>query len=381
MREGQRGVTLVELMITMVIALLMMGLVFTLYVRMSTAYRAEVVKTELQQVARSCPGRMANDVRLAGYTLSRFRIATGAFGAAVTDDLPPVMIENDADGWGPDLVRVYYADPTAQANVTDMAPDRASVTVDDNGQFEVGDLVALVAPNLVVPGDGAASFMDFQACVVRLTDAPDDTLEFIADAAGLPYNNAGNTHCGAIAEAVGASRPVQALLFHGRAYRIDPDPGRRALGVYQMSPSGELEADDWVDMGLGFTDLQVASRYFEASDGVDVDEDGDPEHDWYSAGAQEDVAPATERPDGSILTQVSLSVAVRTHADVTGVASTNTPSFIDEAPGLVAYNPFGDSPSVDLTAAQADLPEQHRGSRIYRSSTVVIDVRNLGIGR
>ena len=78
------------------------------------------------------------------------------------DDLPPVMIENDADGWGPDLVRVYYADPLAQANVTTMAIDRSSVTVDTNSEFptiadspfEVGDLVALIAPDRQVPNGG-----------------------------------------------------------------------------------------------------------------------------------------------------------------------------------------------------------------------------------
>jgi hypothetical protein len=255
--------------------------------------------------------------------------------------------------------------------------------VDDNSQFLVGDRVALATPQAIDPGDGAPRFVEFRACVLQVTGLVGaQTVHFAGDAAGIPYNNAGNTHCQEVAAAIDGGNEARLLLFRARAYRIDPDPDRRTLGVFQMSPSGELEAGDWIDMGIGFTDLQVASRYLERGDLDDLDDDGDPERDWYSADAQDAPAPASERPGNSVLTQLSVSVAVRTHTEIPGVGSSSTPAFIDDTSSLTTlYNDLGDSPALDLTLARASLPEQHRGRHVYRSSTQIIDVRNMGMGR
>lgn len=376
----ERGVTLIELMIALVVASLLVGMIFSIYVRMAAAYRAETIKAELQQTVQSCPATIADEVRVAGFQITRFRIASGSFGSTETTDLPPVMVDNDADGWGPDLLRVFYADPTAITAVTGITSDRQAITVEDNSAFIVSDIVALIAPTLVDPGDGSPPRAEYDACVLAVTGKPDATTVEVSGTTGAPWNTSTNSHCDVPVAAIGTGQ-VQLALFHARAYRIDPEPSRRAIGVFQMSPTAGIEAGDWVDLGIGFTDLQVATRYAEPGDTADVDQDGDPEHDWYSGDDQEGVAPATARPANSQLVQVSVGVAVRTHTEIQGVGSSATPAFIDDSdPSLIPFNPFGDSPSIDLTQDPSALPVQHRGRHIYRSTQMVIDVRNMGVG-
>jgi prepilin-type N-terminal cleavage/methylation domain-containing protein len=388
-QRRQRGLTLIELMIAVVVSTLMIGLVFAIYVRISVAYRSQAIITELQQTVRAGRELLTVDVRQAGFGMATFRTATGAFGSTPISELTPLVIVNNNDGSGPDLVRAYYANARRQTRVIAVVDANADVQTADPSKFAVGDVVAIVAQSTPIPTEGA-EIVVYRACVLRITGIAGTSVAFADDVAGAPYNNTGNTHCRdnpappPVAEGpldrVGGTNEVLMMCFVARAYRVDP--ARKDVSVLQVSASGELEAGDWSDLGVGFTDLQLAARYSEPGDLVDLDLDGDPTRDWYSSENQETPDPTAERAASAVLTQVGIGLAVRTNREVSGVTSSRTPAFIDDTNAqTVAHNRFGDSPSIDLSVAPALLPIEHRGDYLYRWTQTVIDVRNLGVGR
>jgi len=367
-------------MVTLVVQAIFILFVLGLYSRMSTAYRAQGEVSEVQQTLQAARDTILPQLGQAGFGLpDGFK----ALGDPVTV-IPALSVVNDADGTGPDLLRFYYADPTAQARVTSFADlNRQEAVVDFTGGFRIGDVVVLVNPRMN-PVTGAADIAQYDACVVRVTaiDAGTNTIRF--DSSSPDYNTGANEQCSDVQDATqteGAASETMIYLFVGRSYRIDP--ARKELGVLQMSPSGELQPNDWVDMGIGFTDLQLATRYFEDGDAADLDGDGDPQRDWYSSEGQETPDPTGSRPANAVLTQVSVSFAVRTTVELDVVASGATPGFVvGTDPQTIAHNRVGDHPSLALAGVpDASRPPEHRGDHIYRFSTSTVDVRNMGVGR
>jgi hypothetical protein len=223
------------------------------------------------------------------------------------------------------------------------------------------------------------------ACVVRITgiDNGTQTISF-SGAGGAPYNAVGNPQCTEV-ETLTPDGQTMMYRFIGRSFRIDP--ARKDLSVFQTSPSGELQGNDWIDLGIGFTDFQIASHYFEDGDLVDTaDADAplnSPERDWYSGEAQENPDPTAVRPANSVLTQLTFSFAIRTHMEVSGIFSSATPAFIDESnmPDSAKHNAFGDRPAIQLAGvADAARPLEHRGDHLYRWVSMTIDTRNIGVG-
>lgn len=369
--RGQRGLTLIELMIAMLISSLLIGMVFSIYTRMSVAYRQQSLVTELQQTLRAAQTVMLRDLRQAGYMIPDGFRTEGAI-----EDIPPLSIINNADGTGPDSIRMYYADGSRQARVLTLAPIAAFVnaSVDDSTPFEGVTRAVMVNPTVPLDPsntDGIAPIATFIACVVTVTGVDPGLLTFDP-----------NPECAALKAAHdddGATPQTMVYPFVGRSYRIDPD--RKAFSVLQQSPSGELTANDWTDLGIGFTDLQFASRFTLAAAGIDEDGDGDPLRDWFSSENQE--IGVVGYPIGARLTHLGVSFAVRTYENVNLVTSAQTPAFIDDSSSTATeHNRRGDAPSVLLEGVpDAARPEEHRGARIYRWSSNVVDLRNLGVGQ
>jgi prepilin-type N-terminal cleavage/methylation domain-containing protein len=387
--QGQRGLTLVELMIAMLISSLLIGMVFSIYTRMSVAYRQQTLVSELQQTLRAAQSVVLRDLRQAGYLIpdgvhvGDVDPLTAAYVAR-----PALSVDNNADGTGPDSITMYYADGNAaQARVLTLAPIAAfvSATVDDSTGFDTVTRAVLV--NMRVPTDttldGVAPFITTEACAVNVTDATAGTITF--DAA--PY-------CATLAAAHNAAGGALRTMIYplvGRSYRIDP--ARKELSVFQQSPSGGLTPNDWSDLGIGFTDFQIASRFSvelvtgsTAPPPVDEDGDGDAEHDWYSAANQELANLDVQYPDDDYvkhLTQLGVSFAVRTYENVNLVPTKVTPAFIDDSSAAATeHNRRGDAPGVQLEGEpDATRPVEHRGNRVYRWSSNVVDLRNIGVGR
>jgi len=374
----QRGFTLVEVMISLVISSLLIGMILSLFVRMSTAYRGQQGVAELQQILSAAHGLMETDLRQAG-----FQMPDGFWVASDQDLHQAVEIRNDADGFGPDAFRVYYADTSAQARVVDFNGTADSstaafttLTVDDNGDFVAGDLAVIVKSTSGAPAD-----VRFYTCVVQIATLGGSTQINLSAAA--PFGSSTNDQCDQVrtGDDGAPSGDDRAMVYRFRARGYRNDPNRRDLAVLQVSPTAGL-VNDWQDPPVGLTDLQVASRWDDTKDPVEVsldtvDADNDATREWYSDVTQETKSqPVVATIIGhdpyrrgayndarSRLIAMRVSLVVRTHAKIASTPTARTPAFIDAArPG---NNDLGDRDAIQLEGLpDASKPPERGGWNI-----------------
>jgi len=386
-RRRQRGFTLIELMVALVVSTLLIGLILSIFARMSLAYRSQQNVAELQQILAAAHAQIGRDLRQAG-----FGMADGFFIAADQTLHQPVEVINNADGFGPDEIRVFTADASAEARVlsfnSDVVTDAfTSLVVDEVDDFVDGDVAVIVKSE----GRDDQATLRYHACVVQIETIAGTT--FNIDGAGS-WGSADNDQCDELRDAT-VSGSTMIYRFKARAYRIDPT--RLDLAVLQVSTSGDLLANDWQDLGIGFTDLQVATRWYEGDDdsglaAVDTaDLDADPLREWYSGDNQATLsAPLVTGGSPYLLndydqarprmTAVRVSLAVRTHTRIDSVPTSATPKFQDDA--RVDNNELGDRDAFDLDGTpDASRPTELKGDNIYRYATVGSDLRNLAVGK
>ena len=363
---AQRGFTLIELMVALVVSSLLVGMILAIFMRMSTAYRGQQQIAEVQSKLAAARAKIEFDAKHAGLAISPgFTIMSTPAG----ESLSPLQISNSSSA--PDQLRFYYADTSVRAAVLASTCTRLQCdALDTTDGFAAGDLVVLAAEG--VPLDGPAPATDakiatFKSCVLQVASKGPTQLVFTTS--GL-WGDADNDHCPA---------PVTGTMFYkfvAHAWRIDPT--RPELGVLQLSPTGDLVGgNDWQDQAYGFTDLQVATRFYEGGDAsaaIDTaDPDTDPERDWYSDATQE---TRTARQGAFIPPiQVSISLVARTERDVEGIASASTPNLMVD--GNQSSNTIGDRAAIPLPSVAPELS----GNRVFRYTTFQVDLRNLGVGR
>lgn len=389
-RRAQRGFTLIELMVALAISSIMVLMVLAMFARITTAYRSQQQLTQLQVSLSAAQNLIEQEVKRAGFQLADgFHVA--GFGNTFR---APIQITNSATG--PDELRLYSADGARAARVLDVSSDDR-IDVDDTAAFFAGDLAVMVnvgttrITNLVQLSGGAAAdtiVPTFEACLVRIERVDAGTPGTLRFDTTSPWGDADinkTGHCRFVTTQHAAETAPDTMIYglHARAYRIDPTAARAALGVLQVSLSGGLIDNDWQDLGLGFTDLQLALRVFEenttagepgATDTDDLDDLA--RYDWYSGEDMENVTGALFfRNNHPRITQVSVSLAARTDSDVDDVYTRRTPAFTD--PARPYNNELGDRDSVDLTSSP---PAALAGQRIYRYSINRIDARNTGSG-
>jgi prepilin-type N-terminal cleavage/methylation domain-containing protein len=66
---GRRGFTLIELMIALTISALLVGMILSIFTRMSTAYRTQQYVADLQRTLTAAHDVVQHDVRQAGFGL------------------------------------------------------------------------------------------------------------------------------------------------------------------------------------------------------------------------------------------------------------------------------------------------------------------------
>jgi len=387
-RRPERGFTLIELMVALVVSALLVGMILAIFSRMSLAYRGQQQIAGVQQVLAAARATIELDARQAGFAMPQ-----GFRYAGDPNMQSPVQITNS--NTGPDRVAFFYADASVQAVVTAVvgswaATPTPTVTVDDTAGFAPGDLVVLSTadPKLPNPIDPAndAMLVSYDACILRIapggvvgTKAGNITFETVS-----PWGQTGSIHCTPpLAPPPSPPSPtIQAPMlykFVAHAYRIDPDPARAAIGALQGSlVSGGLlhsAEDNWTDLAYGFTDIQTALRAYNEKSLVDADRDLDVTRNWISGGSP-DLGTNTIPPFPDTLLQISISLVARTDRDVEGIATAATPQLID--PEIPDNNSFGDHPSVPLPSPTDPALQ---GSRVYRYTTFLVDLRNLGVGR
>jgi prepilin-type N-terminal cleavage/methylation domain-containing protein len=384
MTRRQRGFTLIELMVALLVSSLLVGMILAIFSRMSLAYRGQQQIAGVQQVLAAARAAIELDAKQAGLAMPQgfTSMPTGGAGTVMS----PVQVIDSATG--PDQIAFFYADPTTQAVVT-AASVWPSLSVDQVTGFAAGDLIVLstVDTTQTSPFAGEPNITKYTTCAMRL-----DPVNGVV--AGPPARlvietvapwgwNAGNGPC---AGAPAAGAMVYKLVAH--AYKIDvpaaPAPARSALGVLQLSYNGGLLGanDAWNELAYGFTDIQTAERVVlpppPAVAGTDPDADGDGYRDWYSGAAQNamNTVPPAAPLAAATLQQISISLVARTDRDIEGVATQTTP------PLIVAAKPdnnlLGNHAAVALPSA---TDPALGGSRIYRYVTFQVDFRNLGVGR
>jgi len=379
MKRDQRGFTLIELMVALVVSSLLVGMILAIFSRMSIAYRGQQQIAGVQQVLAAARATIEFDAKQAGFGLPQ--------GFVFAGDLklhPAVSITNSSTG--PDQIAFFYADSSAQALVTSTAWG-TTLNVDDASSFAIGDLVVVSTADLSLSGLGPndGNIAKYAACALKVANKTSTSLSFTTVP---PWGTPSESHCTALPNPSATSLVYK---FVARGYRIDTtSAAQAAIGPLQLSTNGGLlgAGDTWNPLAFGFTDIQTSLQIFHQfspapwpAPGDTPDPDTDAVRDWYSGALQDTltqpVLPAANTLDPKDgLLQISISLVARTDRDVEGIATSLTPQLID--PLAPANNLLGDHAQVTLPSATDPALQ---GSRIYRYTTFQVDFRNLGVGR
>jgi prepilin-type N-terminal cleavage/methylation domain-containing protein len=405
--RGQRGLTLIELMIAVLVASLLVGFVFEIQGRMSNAFRSQTNIGSLQQGVRAANELIARDARLAGFMMPNGARVSDAFtvglpgltpGLVQTHPsgigrlVPPLAVFDNpngmpADGMEPDGVHFFYADPNPVAQaVVQRILSPTDVVVGDVATFEIGDLVLFARRNPTpIPhplGEDFPMIVGYFACIAKLTNvdpfnAAGPVLSFAADA---PFNTPSNNHCfvgaGTDLPAITDTSTDKTQVFRliARAYRIDTT--RLQIAPLERSDTGGLR-DDWQEIGTGFVDLQISRRFLEmTADGVDADGDSNDRGDWYTI---DPPSPATR-----VLSQLGIGLVARPARGLEGVRAAVIPVLtgMNYPSGNPNNNPFGNArgPKNRFRPEYNPGADMVRGGDfVYRQSMSIVDIRNLGV--
>jgi prepilin-type N-terminal cleavage/methylation domain-containing protein len=405
-RRGQRGLTLVELMIAVLVASLLVGFVFEIQGRMSSAFRSQTNIGSLQQGVRAANELIARDARLAGFMMpdgvrvsSDFVVGLPGLTpgllrphpSGVGNIVPPLAVFDNPsgmppDGMEPDGVHFFYADPNPVAQaVVEGIINQTNVVVGDATNFQPGDLV-LFARRDPTPidhplGQDFPMIVRYFTCMVRLTnvDPFNQVLSFGPDS---PFNTPSNDHCfvpaGSDLPAIAANTADKTQVFRliARAYRIDTT--RLQIAPLERSDTGGLR-DDWQEIGTGFVDLQISRRFVEeAPDGTDSDGDANARMDWFA------IDPPNPPPNRH-LTQLGIGLVARPARGLEGVRAATIPvltcnNFV--SPCNANNNPFGNArgPKNRFRPEYNPGADMLRGGDfVYRQNMSIVDIRNLGV--
>jgi len=372
--RGQRGFTLIELMVALLVSSLLVGMILAIFSRMSLAYRSQQQIAGVQQILAAARAAIELDAKQAGLGMPQ-GFKTAITGAALQS---PVQVTNASNA--PDQLALFYADTSAQALLIQPTPVIFTnpVGFDDVSSFAANDLVVLTTASTAVhplstPAAPLPDIATYDACVLMIatvTSAPPQVTFNTAAPWGTTF-----THCTNIVQ-------FRTMMYHfvAHAYRINP------IGALQRGETGGLQSslpgnpEPWTTLAFGFSDLQTAVRIYDPNATVDLDTDTDVKRNWYSSAAQDAMTRGAVAPSGTALLGLSISLIAHTDRNVEGVATPATPDLIGPpAPAAVnaANNSIGDRPSTALPVpADPLLP----GQRIYRWTTFQVDFRNLGVG-
>jgi prepilin-type N-terminal cleavage/methylation domain-containing protein len=382
-RTRQRGFTLIELMVALLVSSLLVGMILAIFSRMSLAYRGQQQIAGVQQILAAARATIELDAQQAGLGMPQ-GFKTEIPGRPAVES--PVQVTNSSTA--PDQVAFFYADTSLQALVSaSTLSANATITVADPLVppplgFTLGMPVVLTTASTAVnPLAGInPDIATYDACVLRIASIDYASRQVTFDTVA-PWGSApGPIHCTNIT----ATRTMM-YRFVAHAYRIDPTPARLPLGALQQSVTGNLtNAEVWNDLAYGFSDIQTAVRVYEPA-GSDLDNDGDPVRNWYSSANQDNATTLgpTQSPVGAILLAMTISLVAHTDRNVEGIATLATPNLIGPpapAPPNVNNNAIGDRASTPLPVAPPWPDPLLPGQRIYRWTRFQIDFRNLGVG-
>lgn len=358
----ERGFTLIELMVAVALSGIVIGFVFQIHNQMVGALRGQANLSEVVETVTAAREMMARELRLAGMGFP----ATGVqFGADPALDVwRGVDGTNDADGLGADKVDQL----SIQRTDSDL---QDATTVDDSANN-----------NWVFPIAGADTIFNTTDPLMIATDTLDKGCAPVAiavDAAGVTVAKT-VSDLGGVCATVGLAggNKVKLATIRRIAYRLDPAVGRLEMGVLQRAINGGA----WEDIGIGFTNLQIAIRYYEPNDAVDdPDLDGDTKKDWYSS---DNMLVTSGRPTDGQPMEVTISIEGRNLRSLDSLSSSATPPYTADLANMTnnSIGDFGaacagcqyDPAGVDL--ATTVLPRYQFPNHVYRASTTTVWLRS-----
>ncbi len=358
--DRQSGITMVEIMVAVLLVSIAAAFTFGIQVRTSGAFRDQATVAELQQTLRAVSDMMVRDLRLTGYRALMLRTANGS----PTTDIYAVEVQNNAGGYGSDILRLQYGDDSKLAHV----PQNAAMTRD---QTEVDALGGFAQGDLAIASTRTVGAKQQHGCILLITGTnagPPATLGHAGTQ--TPWNANLNPQCDDIWPLWNDSYLTfsKAVL---RSYRIRPGDVR---GVLEMSPSGGAVANDWTPLAVGIVDMQVAIRVDQPGDATDEDGDGDPTKDWFSG---DNMNGARLLVANSNIIQVSVTFLAKSSKEVGGATLPRTPDLFDASKPLT-QNSVGDHAGTTLPVTDTTSP--YYGTFIYRTYTSTVDLRNVGVG-
>ena len=269
--RNQRGITLVEIMVALLLVSIAAAFTFGIQIRASGAFRDQATVAELQQTMRAVSDLLVKELRYAGYRALEVWTSGSPMPPVAGNGFYAIQVENGAGGYGSDVLRIQYGSEEKLARILPASGPYATAfaTVDTVGGFQPND-IAIASDRL------ATSPLTLnRGCVVQITGTVTGPPAVLQYAPVLPWNTVGNPQCALLNVDwnFGYVSFSRAML---RTYRVKPGDQR---GLLEMSPSATVVANDWIPLAVGIVDLQVAIRLFQPGDATDSDGDGDPLRD------------------------------------------------------------------------------------------------------
>ena len=357
-RLRQAGVTLVEIMISVVLVGVACALTLGIQVRMTAVLHDQTITGQTQQTLRVAADAVARDVQMAGY------LASSVWRAGQTTPIGALSVVNG--GAGPDQLTVLYADASTltvipqTGNDSDTYKTTTGTLVPSTAGFAANQV--LLATHIASNGPANAPSVLGIGCLLHTTSVTSSHI-VTAPSSTAPWSSSGNAQCDNLAGVWNDGYSAFARPIY-RSYRIKPDDPR---GILQMSPTGGVVADDWQDVALGIIDMQVALRIYLKGDTTDEDGDGLAEYDWFSSDNMNAV------PADGVITEVAITLLAKSTAKVSGAVLDRTPDLI-QAGHPEAYNNIGDVEGTALPVTSTASP--YYGAHIFRSHTVRVNLRN-----
>ncbi len=122
-KSRQAGFSLIELMITMLIGLFMIGGIISVFISSSQNYRVQRALSEVQDKGRFAIQKLREDIQNAGFNLASDQIAVefiAAGGLTSCSFGNPIFLIYTTDGINT-LRRCYYLDPVSRSLIRDDA--------------------------------------------------------------------------------------------------------------------------------------------------------------------------------------------------------------------------------------------------------------------
>ncbi|HHB11822.1 MAG TPA: prepilin-type cleavage/methylation domain-containing protein [Chromatiales bacterium] len=274
--NGQRGISLVELMVAMVLGLVVVGGVVQIYVSNKQTYRVNAAVARIQENARFALDLLGRDLRAAGYWGcggAAAQIANAVNGTGWQFQAEPIHgYEGGVDTFpseyastvlgNSDSFRIAYMDANSAATVTSHASGSASFTTASVHDFEQGEILAVV------------STACGQAGIFQMSNSSTTTVEHKTSVPPSPGNCITNLGGAFICSNTGTSSSYtyengsRLMRFVSRAYYIrNGASGEPALWRAYLTHSGTTAAVSSEELVEGVEDMQVLY-------GLDTDADG-----------------------------------------------------------------------------------------------------------